>query len=155
MDIQKIGKRVIALVEDVFVKIGARDEFAAVEREIFEDRLLARSQRDGLTIARDDAGAWIDDDPPEHDLRLPLAGGAPDQRAHSRQQFIAIEWLHEVIIRARIQPPHPVPRRIARIGGIHRVAFLAKNFRQIAQQTRIIFNEEDSHGKAGGCRRLD
>ena len=43
-----------------------------------------------------------------------LAGRAPDERPQPRQQFRQVEGLDQVIIGARVQPPHAVSHSIAR-----------------------------------------
>ena len=48
MDIHQVGERVVAFIEEVFVKVGARDDFAAVQREVFENGIFTRGKCDGL-----------------------------------------------------------------------------------------------------------
>src|SRR5258706_2437509 len=59
MHIEKIRKRVIGLVEQMFVKFGACDQFTAMLRKIFEDCVFTRGKRHGLSSLRDDLRARV------------------------------------------------------------------------------------------------
>jgi hypothetical protein len=84
MNVQQIGERVVTFVEEVFVKFGARDDFAPMERQIFENGVLTRRQRYRLSGARDGAGAGVDQHIGQFDFWPRLAGGATDQRPQPR-----------------------------------------------------------------------
>src|SRR5271154_589502 len=59
VDVHQVGKRVVAFVQQMLVKRGARNDFAAMHREVFVNGILARRDRDGQAGAGDGAGAGV------------------------------------------------------------------------------------------------
>src|SRR5438093_5879590 len=49
MNIEEVGNRVVIFVEQMLVERGPGDDFAAMQWEIFEDRVFARGERDRFT----------------------------------------------------------------------------------------------------------
>src|ERR1051325_6296744 len=56
VDVEQVGHRAVVFVEEMLVKRRARDEFAAMQREVFKQRVLAGGQRHGFAGAGDRAG---------------------------------------------------------------------------------------------------
>ena len=44
VNVEQIGKRAFVFVEQMFVKLRARDDFAAMQRQKFHQRIFARGQ---------------------------------------------------------------------------------------------------------------
>ena len=56
MHIDQVRERVVGFVEKMFVECCPSDDFAAVQRQIFKDRVFARGERDRLIRPGDSAG---------------------------------------------------------------------------------------------------
>src|SRR5262245_22866400 len=65
MNVHQIRKGVIAFIEEMFVQFRAANNLAPVQREILEDGIFARCERDGLSGAGDGASPGINDDVPK------------------------------------------------------------------------------------------
>ncbi len=48
MNVEQVGKRTFVFVEQMFVKLRARDDFAAMQREEFHQRIFARRELDNF-----------------------------------------------------------------------------------------------------------
>src|SRR6266545_6976442 len=59
--VHQIGQGVVAFVEQVFVQRRAGDDLAAMKRQVFENRILARGERYWPAGAGDTAGAGVDE----------------------------------------------------------------------------------------------
>src|SRR5947199_9210838 len=79
--VDEIRERVLAVVEEVLVEGGARDELSAMERQVFEHRVLAPGERDRRSPARHRARSCVDDHGAQPDDRMRLPGRATDERA--------------------------------------------------------------------------
>src|ERR1043166_4910175 len=60
VDVEEVRHRAVVFVEEMFVKRRAGDEFAAMQREILEQRIFARGERHRLAGAQDGAGGDVD-----------------------------------------------------------------------------------------------
>ena len=52
VNVEQVGKRAFVFVEQMLVKLRARDDFAAMQREKFHERVFARGQFDRLFLER-------------------------------------------------------------------------------------------------------
>ena len=59
VNVEQVGKRTFVFVEQMFVKLRARDDFAAMQREKFHERIFARGQFDGLFVQRNTLRAAV------------------------------------------------------------------------------------------------
>ena len=96
----EVREGIFILVEKMLVERGARNHFAAVKRKIFEDRVLARRERNRMPRTGNRASAGVDEHSAQFDLRPRLAGRATDQRPESSQQLGQIEGFDEIIVRS-------------------------------------------------------
>src|SRR6202043_866474 len=106
--IEQVGKGIIILVKEMLVKLGAGDDLAAMDGEVFEDGELARRENDGNSGTGGRAGAGIKDDIANLDLAARLVGAAADEGAETREQFRQIEWFDEIIVRPGVEAFHAV-----------------------------------------------
>ena len=113
MDIQKIRERAVVLVEEMLVKGSAGNHFAPMQREVFDEGILAGGKRHGLACASYGPGGRIDHDVADLDRGAGLIGGASDERPETSQQFGKIERFYDVIISASIEAPDTIASLIA------------------------------------------
>src|SRR5260221_9340227 len=98
MYIQQVGQGVVVFIEQVFVERGAGDDLAAMKRQVFQNGILARRQRDRFAGAPDGASPCINAHVPEIDVRLRLPGGSADEGPYPCQQFWQVEWLDQIVV---------------------------------------------------------
>src|ERR1700742_207414 len=91
MDIQQVGKRRVVFVEKMLVKPGARNHFAAMQSQKFDQRILAGGQLHRLSLEQYGAGGGINDDFAEFDDIGGFVGAAADDGAQAGKNFFEIK----------------------------------------------------------------
>ncbi len=108
-------------------QLGARDDLAAMMREIGEQAVLEACQLHRIAVHRHAAGAGVDVERSDFDLRRRKASGPAQQRTQTRQQFFRVEWFRQIIVRAGVETRNliapTIPRREDQHG--HGAAVLA------------------------------
>src|SRR5215510_1260441 len=114
VDLDQIGEGIEVLLPDVFGDLGAADDLAGAPRQVFKERVFLRGQLDLTPAASDSARPHVDAEIGDlYGLRT-QRGTTPQQRPQARQQFMKIERLGQVIIRAHVEPRNAIRRRVAR-----------------------------------------
>jgi hypothetical protein len=93
VDIEQVRERIFVFVEEMLVKLAARNHAAAVLREEFEQRVFARGQRHFPVRATHAACGKIDGSSGDDERRCGVPGGPANERAEAGQQFIEVERL--------------------------------------------------------------
>src|SRR6185369_8718002 len=105
VDIDDVGDRIVVLVPHVLGDVGAADDVAGAPDEVLEQRVLLGGEQDVEIAYADLPGARVDRQRPDRQAlgqqRLPPAS---DQRPEPRQQLAEIEWLHQVVVGAAVEP---------------------------------------------------
>ena len=114
VNIQQVGKRAVVLVEQVFVKHRARDDFTAMQREKFHERIFARGEIHRFAGEQNVPRRCVNLHAANlKDVRC-LVRAAADEGAQAGEQFVEIERLDHVIIRAGVETFDAVARLVAR-----------------------------------------
>jgi signal transduction histidine kinase len=105
---------------DALLDVFARECDPGVAHQILEQRILARRQRDLAPGDRHRARLRVQRQRRFDEPRRALRAFSPHDRPHARQQFADMKRLDEIIVRARIEPHHPIVHGIARSQHQHR-----------------------------------
>ena len=96
------------LVPDVFRDIGPADDVAGTARQVFEQRVFLRGQRNFRSAHVRTTAPGVDDeragDQPIGKHRL---AATADHRTEPGQQLAEVVWFDEVIVGAAIEPFDP------------------------------------------------
>src|SRR5262245_8706902 len=147
VDLDQIGEWIEILLPNVFGYLGAADDFAGAPRQVFKERVFFRGQLDLTSAAPDQARANVDDEIGDlHGLRT-QRGAPPQQRPQARQQFMEIERLDQVIVRARVETRDAIRRRVARRQHQDREsqtfrAQLAADFEAVLERQHDVENDQ-------------
>src|SRR5258706_5760309 len=98
----------------MLVKSRAGDNFAAMQREEFEQRIFPGGERHRIATARDSARRGIDYQVADLDHIARLAGRPTNERAQAGQQLRQVKRFDDIIIRAIIESAYAIARRVAR-----------------------------------------
>ena len=134
VDIDDVGHPLEALVPHVIEYHGPREYTAGRAQEIFEQRVFLRGEVDPVAVAPHLLGQSIQLEIAYAQNVGPLDGRSPQQRLDTHQQLGEIEWLRQVIIRARLEMQHFVVDGIAR--GEHQDGKSGMRLAHSAQQLR-------------------
>src|SRR6266511_4865724 len=93
---------------------GPRDGLAGAAHQLLEQRELLRGQRGRGVAPADLVGGRIEHEVAHREDRGPLRRRPPDQRPEPGVELGERERLREVVVRARVEPPHPVVHAVAR-----------------------------------------
>jgi hypothetical protein len=117
VDVDDVGAGVEVVVPDGGEDLLAAEDVTRVAHEVLQQGELAAGELHGLVVASDAARAQV---------HLQVAGlyrrrawliGAPGERSHAGRQFLQIERLGEVVIRAGIESVNLLAHVVA--GGEH------------------------------------
>ena len=103
VNVQQVGKRAFVFVEQMLVKLRARDDFAPMQREKFHQRIFARGQFDRFVLERNIPRRGVNFHVADFDDVRGLVRAAADERAQAGEQFRQIERLDHVIVRAGVE----------------------------------------------------
>ena len=116
-----------------------------MEREVFENRILASRQGDGLPRAGNGASPSVDENVVDFDIRLRLTGRAANQGAEARKKFGKVERLDEVIVGAGVESAHAVFGCITRSeqedGSLFLFAEASQNFPAVETREHEVEND--------------
>ena len=104
MHVQHIGKRVIVLIEEMFIEIRAGDDLTAMQGEIFKDNIFPRGEGDGLPRAGDRARGGVELHLADDQQAAGLPGAAADDGPQAGKEFGVVERFDQIIIRAGVEP---------------------------------------------------
>jgi hypothetical protein len=109
VDIEEVGEGLVVLGEEVFVKARPGDDLAAVEGEVFDQRILAGGEIEGTPVEQDFAAGGVEDHAGgEIDAGRGGALGAADQGAEAGVGFVEVEGLDEVVVGAEVEAAHTI-----------------------------------------------
>jgi hypothetical protein len=78
---QEAGKRIVPLIEQMFVEGGARHHFAPMQRQIFPNAVFTGCQGDGGVFTEEAVNSGVDMQSLDFNCGVALSGGTPDKRA--------------------------------------------------------------------------
>ena len=89
-------------------------DFARAQREKFQQRILARCERNADAGTHGGARRAVEDEIAHGDARILSPVRAAAECLDAREQFFKNEWLRQIVIRPGAQPAHAIVHRIAR-----------------------------------------
>ena len=125
MHLDRVAGDLLAPAVEPLLELAARERQARAVEQRFQQRELARRDRDRPAAVRDLAGGGIERERAVRDLRLGAAGVAAEHGADARRELLQAEGLDQVVVGAEIEALHPVGDRVARGEDEHRDAVLA------------------------------
>ena len=109
-----VGVAVEILVVEMLDQFGARHHAPGVVHEIGQQPVFVRGHLDRVAGHADPAGAGVQRHRPAGQFGLGMAGGAAQQRADPRQDFLEVKRLGDVVVGAGIEALHLVAPAVAR-----------------------------------------
>ena len=98
----------------MFDQLGAADHLALVVEQVGQELVFLRRQLDRLAVQRDAARSGVQPHIARSQFARGIARSPTDQRAQASDQFLGLERLGEIIVRACVQPRHLVRPAVAR-----------------------------------------
>src|SRR5258705_3735737 len=108
VDIDDVAGELLLLVVEVLPYIRARDDLPGTQREVVQQGVFARGERDRAAAALNCLAEGVDLKVADANNDTGLAMGTADEGADPRQQFIPVKRLDQIIIGAQIEPFDPV-----------------------------------------------
>src|SRR5690242_3858366 len=114
INLDQIREGIELLIPNVLGNFGTAHNAAGIASEKFEESVFLRGHRDWLSRTRDILAAGVNDEIGEDNL-LGLQSSCPAQQGpDARQEFLELERLGEVIIRAAVEPADAVLDGVSR-----------------------------------------
>ena len=110
---QGVGEPVVALVPDLLVDAGARQNLAGVAQEEDQQRLLFGGEVESVARALGAVGGEIDAQVEFGEHGPGAGGGSSGEGADAGQQFLESERLAQVVVGPAVEPPDPIRDGIA------------------------------------------
>src|SRR5215207_2409489 len=114
VDVDEVRERIVIVVPDVRVDLGARDDAAGVAHEMLEQRVLLRRERDLALPASSGMAARIHDEFGHRELVGKHVAATSDESTESCEELTEVERLREIIVGAGVQAGDLVLDGIAR-----------------------------------------
>src|SRR3954454_5070462 len=112
-ELDRVGDRERVVAPDLVEQLLARDDQPLVAHHVLEQLELALRQLDLARAARDLVRVGVEHQVADPQRRHPAGRPAPQERAHPRQQLLALERLDQVIVGPDVEPLHAGLERIA------------------------------------------
>src|SRR6478672_442068 len=114
VDVDQVRERIVVVVPNVRVDLGAGDDAAGVPHEVLEQRVLLRGEVDLALTTTGRVTPRIDDEVGDGELGLKDVAAAPDESAEPREELAEVEGLGEIVVGAGVEAGDLVVDGIAR-----------------------------------------
>src|SRR3954447_10897227 len=113
-DLDRVGDREGVIAPHLVEQLLARDHQALVAHQVLEQLELALGELDAALPAGDLVRVGVEHQVADAQRRHPARRAAAQQRAHAREQLLALERLDEVVVGPDVEPLHARLQRVAR-----------------------------------------
>src|SRR5258706_9638588 len=109
VDVDDVRERIVVLVPHMLRDVGAAHDGTRVMRQVLEQRVLARGQRDRTVAPLDGTGCRVESEVTHlDDLRNRGTRAATNHGAQSRKQLAKRERLRQIVVGTAIESGDPV-----------------------------------------------
>src|SRR3954470_23204237 len=112
-DLDRVRDREGVVAPHLVEQLLARDHQALVAHQVLEQLELALRELDPALPARDLVRVGVEHQVADPQRRHPARRAAAQERAHAREQLLALERLDEVVVGADVEPLHARLERVA------------------------------------------
>src|SRR5204863_279609 len=105
-DLERVGRREGVIPPYLVEQALARDHDALVAHQVLEQLELTLREVDLALAAGHFVRVCVEREVPDAQRRRAARRAPPQQRAHAREQLLALEGLDQVVVGARVQPLH-------------------------------------------------
>src|SRR4051812_15604738 len=113
-DLDRVRDRERVIAPHLVEQLLTADHEALVAHQVLEQLELTLREVDLPLPARHFMGVRVEREVTHPQRRHPARRPPAQQRPHPREQLLALERLHEIVVRTDVQPLHPALERIAR-----------------------------------------